>query len=449
MSTDVVIVGGGFSGLAAARTLHRAGVSFVLVEARDRLGGRTYTRHPGQNMYLDVGGMWIGPTQDRMYALAREAGLSWYETYNEGKNILDLNGKVRTYRGLIPKMDVVSLLNTDYAIRKLERLARSVNTRAPWQHRHAPRWDGISLAGFLRTTCRTKNSYQVMRAGLETVFACELNEVSLLHALFYIRSGTNLSTLLNIRQGAQQHRIAGGMQPLADRLANPFRGSIRLNHAVERINTHNEHAEVIGKNFHLSAKRIIMAVPPLPASQISFNPPLPLTKRQMLQRLPMGIVGKVMAIYPTPFWRAQGKSGQVVADDTQPFQTVFDGSPADAAYGVLVGFCLANRAREYFSRHEEERKRRALVTFSRYFGSPAAAPVYFTDHCWADEPWSAGGYAAVYPTGAWTNLQNGLAECTGRIHWAGTETSAVWYGYIEGAVRTGEREAEAVITALK
>lgn len=442
-------MGGGFSGLAAARVLHRAGVSFLLLEARDRLGGRAHTRHIAPDKYLDIGGMWIGPGQDRMYALAGEAGLSWYETYNEGKNTLDLAGRVRTYQGLIPKMDVVSLIDTHWVLQKLERMGRSINTQAPWTHAKARRWDGLSLGEFIRTSCHTEGSSQVIRAGLETVYACDLHEISLLHALFYIRSGKSLHTLLTIRQGAQQHRIDGGMQRLAERLAAPFSQSIRFAHAVQQVSRQNGAIEVKGSNFKFKAQHIVMAIPPVLVAHIAFTPPLPLRKRQLISRLSMGIAGKVMAIYETPFWRKQGQSGQVVADDRQPFQAIFDGSPASADYGVLVGFCLANRARDYFSMPEDARKKLALANFSRYFGSQAAAAVHFADHCWADEPWSAGGYAAIYPTGAWINLKNALVERSEPIYWAGTETSDAWFGYLEGAVRAGEREAEAILAKVK
>jgi monoamine oxidase len=159
----------------------------------------------------------------------------------------------------------------------------------------------------------------------------------------------------------------------------------------------------------------------------------------------MGIVGKVTAIYQNPFWREKGFSGQVVADEHAPFQTLFDSSPADSSFGTLLGFCIANRARDFFAKEETTRKQLALETFAKYFGTEAANPVYYHDHCWADETWSKGCYAGIYPTGAWTNFQHELAKPFRNIHWAGTETSDIWYGYIEGAVRAGERAAGEIL----
>jgi monoamine oxidase len=180
-------------------------------------------------------------------------------------------------------------------------------------------------------------------------------------------------------------------------------------------------------------------------NQIDFQPALPLMKKQLLSKMSMGIVGKVMAIYEKPFWRSENFSGQVVADEHAPFQTMFDSSPANGEYGVLLAFCIADRARAFFSNEESTRQKVALESFKRYFGELAGAPLRYVDHCWANEPWSQGCYAALYPTGGWTNFEDALTKPFGKIYWAGTETSSVWYGYIEGAVRAGERAARQVM----
>jgi monoamine oxidase len=445
---DVIIVGAGFSGLAAARMLDQAGISFKLLEARDRLGGRTYTKQLENNRYVDLGGQWIGQGQDRMYALAQAYNIPWYDTYNEGKNIIDLNGKVATYTGLIPRMDIPSLINLDFILRKLEAMAKKIPLENPWNAKQAIEYDAISLEAYIRKLCYTNNCYKVIRAGLETVFACELNELSLLHALFYIRSGRNLNTLLSITDGAQQHRLKGGMQTLAKEIAKAFNDKIHFNHAVNHIDQKDEWVNISGNDFSYSAKKVIMAIPPVLIKDINFNPNLPLKKSQLLDKLSMGIVGKVFGIYEKPFWRKNGYSGQVVADELNPFQTFFDASPANAEYGVLLAFCLANRARAFFSHPQKEREQIALQHFEKYFGAEAAKPIHYIDHCWAEEAWSKGCFAALYPTGAWTNFQDTLAEVQGHIHWAGTETSKVWYGYIEGAVRAGERAAAEIISKM-
>lgn len=445
---SVVIIGAGFSGLAAARLLNKAEKEFIVLEARNRPGGRVHTLHLDDSHYVEAGGQWIGPGQHRMYELAREHGITWFETYNTGRNIIDLNGRIRTYSGLIPKIDVPSLLNIQLVLMKLEAQAKGISTTAPWQGRKAPTHDNLTLDAFLRSHCFTRNAYQVLRAGLETVFACSPDEISLLHALFYIKSGVSLNTLLSIEQGAQQHRLTGGMQNLAEHIIRPFQNRILYNHAVKSIVQEGEEVVLSGHYFTMRASRVIIALPPVCARNIHFSPALPLSKQRLLQKLHMGIAGKVIGIYQTPFWRNQNLSGQVVADDNQPFQVFFDVSPSNGNYGVLLAFCLAHRAEWFFSQPAHQRKLLALQCFSRYFGPATQQPKYYVDHCWAEEEWSGGCYAAIYPTGTWTSFRNELARPAGRLHWAGTETATEWYGYIEGAVRAGERAAKEVLTYL-
>lgn len=441
---DVLIIGGGFSGVAAAKKLHESGKTFQLIEARERLGGRVHTERFDEGLWLDLGGQWIGPTQDRMYELVREFDLKLFETYNEGINLLDLKGKIRKYTGLIPKMDPVSLVNLEMMIRKMEAMARKIDSASPWSNLKASKWDRMTLEQFVNRSSWTSAAYQVMKAGLETVYACEMNEISLLHALFYIKSGTSLDCLLNIKEGAQQHRIDGGMQRLVEEMAKPFQNKISVNEPILTISWNGE-VKVSTPKGEYSAKKLILAVPPSVAQKIQFIPELPTRKKQVLERIPMGIAGKVLSVYEKPFWRSAGFSGQVVADDNTPFQTFFDVSPPDESYGVLLAFTLANRARDFFSLQDSEREALAISYFGQYFGAEAQKPLRYVDHNWVDEPWSMGCYAGIYGTGTWTNFQKSLAEPTGPIHWAGTETSDIWFGYIEGAVRAGERAASEII----
>lgn len=448
-SPQVLIIGGGFSGIAAAKKLHESGIRFQVLEARDRLGGRVHTRQLSEDLYVDLGGQWIGPTQDRMYELCKEFGLEPYATYNQGKNVLDLGGKIRTYTGLIPKIDPISLINLELIIRKLERLAKKIDINSPWSNRQADIFDSISLDSFLRKNSKTRSCLSVIRVGCETVFACELNEISLLHALFYIKSGTSLDCLINIKNGAQQDRIKGGMQPLVEKMAAPFLDKIQFNSPVRKIEKTGNDVTVSGDGFSISAEKLIFAVPPPLLSQINFSPKLSLEKRQLLDRYAMGIAGKCFMIYPKPFWRESGFSGQAVADANSPFQTLFDCSPAAGKYGILMGFTIGNRAKAYFSKEESDRKSEMLKILNTYFGTSASQPIRYIDFSMCDEEWSRGCYAGLMPTGAWTGFQDAYRKAEDPYYFAGTEAATRWHGYIEGAVLAGENAAALVFNSLK
>ncbi|MHA7130085.1 flavin monoamine oxidase family protein [Algoriphagus namhaensis] len=444
-SPEVVIVGAGFSGIAAAKKLHEAGLDFIVLEARDRLGGRVYTKSLSQNLYLDLGGQWIGPTQERMYALCEELGVGYFETYNEGKNILDLKGKIRTYSGVIPKMDPVSLINLDWIIRKLESLASQIPIENPWTHPKSDEFDSVTLGYFIKKNAKTASCYEVIKVGCETIFASELDEISLLHALFYIKSGTSLDCLINVKDGAQQHRIEGGMQTLAEKMAAPFRERIQFSTSVSSVEYQEDGVTVSGKGFEIQAKKLILAVPPPLLAQIQFNPPLPLAKRQLLDRYAMGLVVKCFMIYDRPFWREDKFSGQAVADDSSPFQTLFDCSPKNASHGIILGFSIGDRARQLMTLPEESRAEEMKQVLTRYFGTRAKDSTHYQDYCMSDEQWSKGCYAGLMPTGAWTGFRDAYRTPMDPLYFAGTEAATRWHGYIEGAVLAGEKAASAII----
>jgi monoamine oxidase len=448
-SASVVIVGGGFSGIAAAKKLQEAGQSFMVLEARERLGGRVFTKRFDNDLYLDFGGQWIGPTQDRMYELCHELGVSYFETYNEGKNILDLGKKLKTYRGTIPKLDLFSLLNLDWLIRKLEKLAQQIDPKAPWKHLKAKDWDGQNLDEFLQKNSKTKACYQVIRLGCETIFACDPHQLSLLHALFYIRSGTSLDCLINVKGGAQQHRIKGGMQTLIEAMAKPFLDQIRFQSPVKSITHSPFGVRIQGEDFSIEAKKVILAVPPPLLAEITFTPALPTSKINLLQNYPMGRVAKCFMIYERPFWRADGFSGQSVSDDKTPFQTLYDCSPADAGKGVLMGFVVGSRAEQFFSLEKNARKEKMTSVLSRYFGEKAKEAIDYQEFSMTDDSWARGCYAALMQKNAWTDFQDAYRSSVPPLYFAGTEAAIKWHGYIEGAVLAGEAAASDVLRSLK
>ncbi len=203
---------------------------------------------------------------------------------------------------------------------------------------------------------------------------------------------------------------------------------------------------VRGPGFEFAANRVVVAVPPTLAGRIKYEPLMPAKRDQLTQRIPMGTVCKAYAVYEKPFWREAGLNG-LSATDAGHTTVTFDNSPADGSKGIMMGFVLANQARDFISMSPEARKASIIKSFTTFYGEKAAQPEFYLDHSWAEEEFSRGCYAGIMPTGAWTSLGKALREPVGRIHWAGTETSDIWNGYIDGAIRSGERVAEEILKA--
>jgi monoamine oxidase len=444
IEAEILIVGGGFAGLAAAGHLRAQGRTVAVFEARDRVGGRVHTIRLDDGTPIDLGGQWAGPTQDRLYALARECGVRTFATYGDGQNVLFFDGKRKTYEGTIPRVSFLSLLNVGWAMRRLDRLAKRVDPSRPWMTKDAAMLDHQTLATMLERNVHLRSARKLLDIGLETLLAADAGDVSLLHAAFYVKSGKGLAALIGTTGGAQQDRFEGGLQSIADRLAADLGDALHSSSPVREIIQSDTHVELRGEGFIARGRRVVVAIPPALAGRIRYSPKLPSARDQLTQRMPMGSAIKCMAIYDEPFWRAKGLSGQAVGD-VAPVHTTFDNSPPSGRPGILMGFIHANAARSLSDRPAEARRKLVLNSFARYFGPEAFAVREYVDKSWAEDEWSRGCYGAYMPPGVWTSHGHALARPVGRIHWAGTETASEWNGYIEGALASGERVAREIL----
>ena len=445
--TEVAIVGAGLAGLAAARTLKAAGRDAVVLEARDRVGGRTLNESIGDGKVVEIGAQWVGPTQDRMYALIEELGLETFPTYTAGKSLFERRGRHRRHSGLIPWANPAGLAELGLSIARLNRMSRRVPLEAPWTARRAMRWDSQSLATWMRRNIRTGIARDLLRLATIAVFAAEPEDISLLHVLFYIRSGGSLWLLTETEDGAQRDRVVGGTQLVSIRMAEELgEGTVELEAPV-RVIRHGPEGVALGTDrLSVTARRAIVAVPPMLAGRIAYEPALPAIRDGLTQRMPQGSVVKCMAVYERPFWRDRGLSG-ALASVTGPISVAFDNSPPDGSPGVLLGFFEGRAARAAADLGPDERRALAAGCFAAAFGPEAAEPVHYVDKAWAADPWSRGCYAGFMPTGAWTGYGEALRAPVGSIHWAGTETATVWNGYMDGAVSSGRRAADEVLAA--
>jgi monoamine oxidase len=445
---DVVVVGAGLAGLAAARALLVQGSSVVVVEARERVGGRVENHDIGDGKVVEVGGQWIGPSQDRLAALARELGVETFPTHAHGSNLLEYGGTVRRYSGTIPRINPVVLVDVERAQRRLNRLARRVPLEAPWEAPRAERLDGQTVATWMRRNLVTGPGRRLLELGIEAVWAAQPEDISLLHVLFYIHSAGSLELLFETEGGAQQDRFVGGSQLIPIRMAEELgEERVVLGAPVRRIEHGPDGVSVQAGEMIARGRRAIIAIAPTLAGRIAYDPPLPGYRDQLTQRMPLGTVAKCMAIYAEPFWRSEGLSGQAMSD-RGPVRLMFDNSPPDGSPGVLLGFLEGRRARELGRLAPDERRTAVIDCFARMFGPRAAAPDDYVERLWAEEEWTRGCYGCHMPTGAWTSYGPALHAPIGPLHWAGAEYAHVWNGYMDGAVRSGEAAAAEMLEVL-
>jgi len=445
---DLVVIGAGLAGLSAARAATTAGASVVVVEARDGVGGRVLNEDIGGGNVVEVGAQWIGPTQDRLAALAAKLDVETFPTYGEGENVIEYGGRLRRYRGTIPRINPVVLLDVERAQRRLNRMARRVPLDAPWEAPDALALDGQTAATWMRRNLATRAGRMLLELGIEAVWAAQPEDMSLLHVLFYIHSAGSLEMLFDTEGGAQQDRFVGGSQRIPILMAQELgRENVLLGAPVRMIRRGEHGVTVEADGATVRARRAVVAVAPTLAGRIAYDPPLPGFRDQLTQRMPLGTVAKCMAIYDEPFWRAENLSGQGTSD-AGPVKLTFDNSPPSGAPGVLLGFLEGRQARELGRLHANERRAAVLDCFARLFGPRAGRPDAYVERLWAEEEWSRGCYGCHMPTGAWTAYGPALREPIGPLHWAGAEYATVWNGYMDGAVRSGEAAASAVLERL-
>lgn len=442
---DVVVVGAGLSGLTAARRARQLGLSVVVVEAADRVGGRVHSADV-DGVHVDLGGTFVGPGQDRIIALADEMGVRRYRTHDRGENVIRWRGQRRLYRGTVPPVGP-ALVDVARIQAALDRAARRVPRGNPAAAPHAGALDAESLGSWLRRSHASEASHDLIAIASRTTWGCEPDEVSLLHALHYINQAGGLSSMLDTAGGAQEEHFVEGSHAIAVRIAAELDDALHLGTPVQRIDHDGDDVRVSAGDTQFRAHAAIVAVPPAMRHRIAFSPALPPVHRQLAQRWPLGVLSKAYAIYREPFWRDRGLSGQGLSD-TGPVFITFDASSADGGEGVLLGFIGGTYAREWDELPPAERRARALSSLADLYGREALDPIGFIDQRWGAEEWVGGGPTAAPGPGTVAPYAHALRENVGRIVWAGTETADRWTGFMDGAVSAGERAAREVRTLL-
>ena len=454
---DVVVVGAGLAGLTAARRVAQAGKSVLVLEARNRVGGRTLNHELGNGKVLDAGAQFVGPTQDRVLALMKEVGVTTFPTYDTGNNVFYSGGQRSTFSDTSPfgaaPPDPKVAADIATVVTQLDQMSTSVPVDAPWTAANAEEWDSQTLWTWLKNNSASPAFMDVASAAMEAIFGAEARDISLLYTLFYIASSgdeTHPGTFernFNTRDGAQQWRLEGGSQSISLKVAAALGRRVVLNAPVRSIDQSGSFVRVRSDARTVDARQVVVAIPPTLAGRIVYRPLLPQQRDQLTQRLPQGTLIKCDAIYDKPFWRDKGLTGQAVSDKG-PAKTTFDASPADGSPGVLLGFVGGHEARLWSQRPAADRRQAVLQNFADYFGPEALKPADYTEMHWSAEEWNRGCPVAVLPPGALLDFGPALRAPVARVKWAGTETSTYWNGYMDGAVRSGERAAREVLADL-
>ncbi len=445
-TADVVVIGAGLSGLTAARRLHEAGKTVLVLECRDRVGGRNYTAPIGGHR-LELGGQFIGPTQTAARALIAELGLKLRTVFTDAKRIWELADRSLEFGNERPPLPWGSLLDLPHIMSKIDALAAEVGATTPWLHPRAAALDGITVAQWMADNAYTQTAVDLMTCSVRAVFGADPGEISMLFLLNYTAQGDTIEMLTNTKDGAQDAVIIGGSQQMSLKLAASLGDRVRVNDAVVHV-LHEENAVLVttqsGRQYR--AAKLVIAMPPGSANRIDHVPPLPEQRRDLQNRAPMGRYYKVIATYDRPIWRERGFSGEV-ASVRGPIIASYDDEPADGGAAIL-GFIGGDAASAWAAQDETARRESALQCLARWFGPEMLKPTGFGYHDWCADWRQGGAPVTVLPPGVLSRAGRALRTPCGHVHWAGTEAAVQWSGYMDGAIRAGDAVAAEILAKL-
>ncbi|QWT24484.1 FAD-dependent oxidoreductase [Subtercola sp. PAMC28395] len=458
LERDVVVIGAGATGLTAAVHLQRAGLSVIVLEARDRVGGRLRTDHIEGQLY-EIGGQWVSPDQTVLLETLDELGLETYPRYREGESVyIGADGVAKRFTGDIFPASAYTQAEMTRMVGVLDELVAETDPAAPWAHPRASEFDQISFAAWLiqqSDDAEARENISLFIA--DAMLTKPAHTFSLLQALLMAASAGSFSHLVDA-DFILDRRVVGGLQQVPLKLAEQLDANdVRLGHPVRRIQWSSaalegdavpgEPVEVTTDELTVTARRVIVAVPPNLYNRIEYAPNLPRLRQQMQQHQSLGLVIKVHATYETPFWREDGLSATAFS----PYQVVheaYDNTNHGETRGTLVGFVSDEKADSVFSLSAAERKKRILQSLAAYYGPKALEPVVYFESDWAAEEWTQGAYAASFDLGGLTRYGALQLEPVGPLRFGSSDLAAEGYQHVDGAIRVGRRLAAETASSL-
>jgi putrescine oxidase len=444
IEADVAVVGTGVAGLAAARRLVAEGRDVVVLEARDRVGGRLWNTEIGGEAN-ELGGEWIAPYQSRMHALLEELGIDLFPAYRDGDDVyVDESGHVRRHAGGHTGLSSADERELKKADAKLDALAKELDPEAPWEHPRARELDTVTFDEWLRTEVGSETARENLRSYLADGFLTKpAHSFSLLHGLWVIAGAGGTYELFAPEQ-CLAYRVVGGSQLIPLRMAEELGDRIVLDAPVRAILWRDGGVEVDAGHTTVSARAAIVAVAPNLTTSIRFDPVLPAWRMRLQQASSQGSVTKFLAVYDHPFWREDGLSGEGFA----PYGVVrelYDNTPPSASVGVLCTFLPGEQADLVARLTPVARKAAVLEGMAAFVGSEALSATDLIETDWSAEEWTRGAYASTFGIGGLTRFGPDLRRPVGPIHWACADIAGVGHMHMEGGVRSGEAAADTAL----
>ncbi len=447
IETEVAVVGAGIAGLTAASTLAREGIDVAVLEARDRVGGRTWNTEIGGEAN-ELGGQWVAPYQTAMHALLEDLDIELFECWRDGRHTyIEPSGTVHRYTGHDAPLGSVSAKAYEQADSKLDALAKELDPEAPWEHPDAAELDAITFEAWLRREVDDEMARGLLRSWLAGGFLAKpAHTFSLLQGMWMIAGAGGTYELFEPDQ-CLAYRVVGGSQLISIRMAERLGERVVLEAPARDIRWSDEGVEIDAESVRVKARAAIIAIPPNLTDAIRFRPALPAWRMRLQQALSQGVVTKILAVYDEPFWRQDGLSGQGFAPN-ELVRELYDNSPPSASAGVLCTFLAGENAERAGASSPEARRTEVLEGMAKYVGPHALDATDYIEVEWSSEEWTRGAYGTSYGPGGLTRFGERLRDPIGPLSWACTDIAGLGHIHMEGATRSGERAARACMAGV-